>query len=513
MDRCKEPLLSNGVKYYDDCPGCKVDLRKATHKGYPIKELSLVALLVLCNSLPISSLFPFLYFMVRDFHIGKTEDIGYYAGYIGSSFMFGRFLTSALWGMASDKYGRKPVMLIGVASVIIFNTLFGVSVNFWMAISTRFLLGSFNGMLGPVKAYSSEVCREEHQALGLSIVGTMWGIGLIIGPALGGFFAQPADKYPNIFSKKSLFGRFPYLLPCLCISVIAVIVFVSTFWLPETLHKHPLEGEEKGHYDPEIGSKGESHQANNKEETTKKNQVQKKSLLKSWPVMSSIIVYCVFSLHDIAYSEIFSLWAVSPKEYGGLSFTTSDVGVVLAITGVGLLIFQLFIFPPLANLVGAILVTRISALLTIPVLTIYPFLAMLSGIFLWLALNSASLIKNILGTSVVTGTFLMLNNAVSQDQRGAANGLAMTGMSLFKTLGPAGGGSLFAWAQKRQNASFLPGDHMVFFMLNFILVIVVMMTFEPFLPRSTNRPQREDQNESNPEQQEQRKEQEPQFSS
>ncbi|XP_057828207.2 probable peptide/nitrate transporter At3g43790 isoform X2 [Cryptomeria japonica] len=442
MDRCKEPLLSNGVKYYDDCPGCKVDLRKATHKGYPIKELSLVALLVLCNSLPISSLFPFLYFMVRDFHIGKTEDIGYYAGYIGSSFMFGRFLTSALWGMASDKYGRKPVMLIGVASVIIFNTLFGVSVNFWMAISTRFLLGSFNGMLGPVKAYSSEVCREEHQALGLSIVGTMWGIGLIIGPALGGFFAQPADKYPNIFSKKSLFGRFPYLLPCLCISVIAVIVFVSTFWLP-----------------------------------------------------------------------IFSLWAVSPKEYGGLSFTTSDVGVVLAITGVGLLIFQLFIFPPLANLVGAILVTRISALLTIPVLTIYPFLAMLSGIFLWLALNSASLIKNILGTSVVTGTFLMLNNAVSQDQRGAANGLAMTGMSLFKTLGPAGGGSLFAWAQKRQNASFLPGDHMVFFMLNFILVIVVMMTFEPFLPRSTNRPQREDQNESNPEQQEQRKEQEPQFSS
>ncbi|KAH9296473.1 hypothetical protein KI387_040061, partial [Taxus chinensis] len=58
--------------------------------------------------------------------------------------------------------------------------------------------------------------------------------------------------------------------------------------------------------------------------------------------------------------------------------------------------------------------------------------------------------------SIVTGTFLMLNNAVSQDQRGAANGLAMTGMSLFKALGPAGGGSLFALAQKHQNAYFLP---------------------------------------------------------
>ncbi|XP_057828134.1 protein ZINC INDUCED FACILITATOR-LIKE 1 isoform X2 [Cryptomeria japonica] len=477
MDRCKEPLLNNGVKYYENCPGCKVDLRKATQKGYPIKDLSLVALLVLCNSLPISSLFPFLYFMVQDFHIAKTQDIGYYAGYIGSSFMFGRFLTSALWGMAADKYGRKPVMLIGAASVIIFNTLFGMSVNFWMAIATRFLLGSFNGMIGPVKAYASEVCREEHQAFGLSIVGTMWGIGLIIGPALGGFFAQPADKYPSIFSKKSLFGRFPYLLPCLCISVVAVIVFVSTFWLPETLHNHPLESEENSHCDSELGTRSNSIQENNKEETTKTKQVHKKSLLKNWPAMASIIVYCAFSLHEIAYSEIFSLWAVSPKEYGGLSFTSSDVGVVLAITGAGLLIFQLLIFPPMANLVGAILVTRISAI------------------------------------SLVTGTFLMLNNAVPQDQRGAANGLAMTAMSLFKTLGPAGGGSLFAWAQKRQNSSFLPGNHMVFFLLNAILVIVVILTFEPFLPQSTDRPHQEDQKDSNTEQQEQRKEQEPPFSS
>uniref|UniRef100_A0A0C9S8Z0 TSA: Wollemia nobilis Ref_Wollemi_Transcript_10065_2141 transcribed RNA sequence n=1 Tax=Wollemia nobilis TaxID=56998 RepID=A0A0C9S8Z0_9CONI len=516
MDRSREqsePLLRKAVKYYENCPGCKVELRKQRQKGYPVKEFLLLALVVLANSLPISSLFPFLYFMVRDFHIGKTQDIGYYAGYIGSSFMFGRFLTSVLWGMAADKYGRKPVILIGLASVVVFNTLFGMSVNFWMAISTRFLLGSFNGLLGPVKAYSSEICRDEHQALGLSIVGTMWGIGLIIGPALGGFLAQPADKYPNIFSKDSLFGRFPYLLPCLCNTAIAVIVFVSTFWLPETLHKHHLEDDEEEDDDAEVGPRGKPVQEHVKEGANERQRTDKKSLFRNWPAMASIIIYCVFSLHDMAYSEIFSLWAVSPREYGGLALTTSDVGVALAITGCGLLIFQTLIFPPMANLFGAIIVTRVGSVLTIPVLTMYPFIAMLSGVLLWLVINCASLLKNILSVTIVTGMFLLLNNSVPQNQRGAANGLAMTGMSLFKTIGPAGGGSLFAWSQTRQNASFLPGSHMIFFVLNVIMVIVVFMTFEPFLPRSTDRHPSEDQKDSTSEQEEQRKGQEQHLSS
>ncbi|RVX06595.1 Protein zinc induced facilitator-like 1 [Vitis vinifera] len=150
-------------------------------------------------------LFLILCLQIRDFHIAKREeDIGYYAGYVGSAFMLGRALTSVAWGMVADRYGRKPVIMIGTITVVIFNTLFGLSVNFWMALSTRFLLGSLNGVLGPIKAYAAEIFRDEYQALGLSTVSTARGIGLIIGPALGGFLAQPAEKYPDIFSEDSL---------------------------------------------------------------------------------------------------------------------------------------------------------------------------------------------------------------------------------------------------------------------------------------------------------------------
>jgi hypothetical protein len=96
-------------------------------------------------------------------------------------------------------------------------------------------------------------------------------------------------------------------------------------------------------------------------------------------------------------------------------------------------------------------------------------------------LNIASVIKNNLGVTIITGTFILQNNAVSQDQRGAANGLAMTGMSFFKAVAPAGAGIVFSWAQKRQHAFFFPGDQMVFFLLNIIELLGLLLTFKFFL--------------------------------
>lgn len=70
---------------------------------------------------------------------------------------------------------------------------------------------------------------------------------------------------------------------------------------------------------------------------------------------------------------------------------------------------------------------------------------------------------------------------MDQHQRGAANGIAMTGMSIFKAIGPAAGGALLSWSQKRLNAAFLPGPHLIFFILNVIEAIGVVLTFKPFL--------------------------------
>ncbi|KAJ6802802.1 protein ZINC INDUCED FACILITATOR-LIKE 1-like isoform X1 [Iris pallida] len=216
------------------------------------------------------------------------------------------------------------------------------------------------------------------------------------------------------------------------------------------------------------------------EETGVGPPAPKENLFKNWPLMSSVIVYCVFSLHDMAYTEIFSLWAVSDRKYGGLSFSSQDVGVVLAISG-SLLLFQLFLYPSIEKLLGPVTSCRLAAFISIPLLAAYPFMAKLSGLELMLLVTCSSVFKNVLSVIVITGLFLLQNNAVSQCQRGAANGISMTGQSLFKAAAPAGGGVLFSWAQKHQNTPFLPGDQMVFFILNAVEFIGLLLTFKPFL--------------------------------
>ncbi|KAK7825657.1 protein zinc induced facilitator-like 1, partial [Quercus suber] len=94
---------------------------------------------------------------------------------------------------------------------------------------------------------------------------------------------------------------------------------------------------------------------------------------------------------------IFSLWAVvSPRKFGGLSYSTKDVGEVLLVTGFGVLVFQLSLYPYVERLFGAIMVSRISGVLSIPLLASYPLIATLSGLTLALGLNCASVIKNLL---------------------------------------------------------------------------------------------------------------------
>ncbi|EEC68817.1 hypothetical protein OsI_37381 [Oryza sativa Indica Group] len=378
--------------FYDGCPGCAMELKLESSQGIPYKEFFFVGITTIASSLPISSLFPFLYFMIEDLHVAKKEqDIGLYAGFL-----------------VADRIGRKPIIEFSILSVVIFNTLFGLSVKYWMAIATRFLLGALNGMLAPIKAYSIEVCRPEHQALGLSI---------------------PAKQYPNVFSEKSIFGRFPYFLPCICISFIALVVLISCIWLPETLHKHK-------------NTEGEIEMIDNSRSTLEEDSHKQNSLYKNWPLISSIIAYCVFTLHDTAYSEIFSLWAVSDKRYGGLSFSSKEVGQVLAVAGAGLLVYQLFIYRLVHKFLGSINSSRIVSALSIPILAPYPFMTHLSGLRLGIALYLGTILKGVLSITIITGTSLLQNNAVSQSQRGAANSISMTAMSFFKAIAPAGAGAL-----------------------------------------------------------------------
>ncbi|KAK3119674.1 hypothetical protein QOZ80_9AG0673630 [Eleusine coracana subsp. coracana] len=118
MGSVEAPLLLPAPEV-EGCPGCAMDRRKAQSNGrIPYKEFFFVGITTLASSLPITCLFPFMYFMIRDFNITKTEeDIGFYAGFLAASYMVGRGFAAVFWGIVADRIGRKPVIAFSILSV------------------------------------------------------------------------------------------------------------------------------------------------------------------------------------------------------------------------------------------------------------------------------------------------------------------------------------------------------------------------------------------------------------
>jgi MFS family permease len=83
--------------------------------------------------------------MAKDLHGGDDTDASFYAGLLVSAYAVAEALTAMGWGIISDHYGRKPVVLFGLAGVAISSIMFGLAQQYWVALLARFIGGALNG--------------------------------------------------------------------------------------------------------------------------------------------------------------------------------------------------------------------------------------------------------------------------------------------------------------------------------------------------------------------------------
>lgn len=92
------------------------------------------------------SIFPYIYYMVLSFNITQDErQVSIYAGMVTSAFALAEFSASVFWGRLSDRVGRKPVLLTGLAGTGVSILAFGFSLNLPMALVARAVGGILNG--------------------------------------------------------------------------------------------------------------------------------------------------------------------------------------------------------------------------------------------------------------------------------------------------------------------------------------------------------------------------------
>lgn len=140
--------------------------------GFPKRQLFVLAACRLAEPIAFTSVFPYLYNLIRDLKITNDEKkIAKYGGMVSSVYSLGAFLTGLAWGRASDVYGRKPIVLLGLVGTIITIFVFGFSLNIYQVIGARFAGGLLNGNVGVIRTVVAELVTERrHQATAFSIM-------------------------------------------------------------------------------------------------------------------------------------------------------------------------------------------------------------------------------------------------------------------------------------------------------------------------------------------------------
>ncbi|KAK3305390.1 major facilitator superfamily domain-containing protein [Chaetomium strumarium] len=138
-----------------------------------------------------------------------------------------------IWGRLADsnRFGRKAVLMIGLAGTLLSSVGFAFSTSFWQALVFRSIGGITNGNVGVLRTMISETVREKkYQSRAFLLLPMTFNIGVIIGPILGGVLSDPARSYPDLFGHVDFFQRFPYAAPNL-VSAFFLLCAMLGVWL------------------------------------------------------------------------------------------------------------------------------------------------------------------------------------------------------------------------------------------------------------------------------------------
>lgn len=168
--------------------------------------------------------------MIESFGIPKL-DVARWAGLTSAAFSLSQGFTGLAWGAASDKFGRKPMILIGLFNTMVTMLLWGFSTNMTMAITARTLAGLGNGNVGILRTTVAELCPwKELQPRAFSIMPLVYTIGSVFGPTLGGALSNPFRIRPGEPHGNSLLEKYPYCLPNL-VACAFFFIGIVTGWL------------------------------------------------------------------------------------------------------------------------------------------------------------------------------------------------------------------------------------------------------------------------------------------
>ena len=333
-----------------------------------------------------------------------TDLINFHIGLLTSIYPLFQLLFVVVWGKLSDKYGRKPIIIIGLVGFVIMQLLTGLATSLTMLYAARIFGGIFTSSVIPVSnAYLSDITSEKRRTKIMAWSGVAASSGVIFGPVIGGFLSQTNLHYNYSYGVFHLDG---FSVPFLLSAIFGIVVLgIVLKWLksskPKLLQLHTIDN------------------------------IKSKFLISRYFIMLLLLSF-VLQFAITLFETVFSIFAKNE-----LSFKSSQVGIGFMLCGLVMAILQpVFATYGLKILSGKKQMT-LGFLISGIALIAFPFITATSLIYITIIIFA-------IGGSMVTPNLLTAVSLLSKKHTGRNISIQTSIISLGQIAGPILGTWLIA---------------------------------------------------------------------
>jgi DHA1 family multidrug resistance protein-like MFS transporter len=310
---------------------------------------------------------------------------------------FMQLLFAPIWGSVSDRQGRKPVLAVGLLGYGISMLLFGLATELWMLFVARGVGAILSAATMPTTmAYVSDSTSEQDRGGGIGVLGAATGLGMVLGPALGGWLAVDSLSTPF------------FITAGVCLLTLLLVVL----FLPESL---PAEARRSTATQIKPAAQlGEMWRA-----------------LSSRPLGILLTMAFLVSFGLTCFQGIFGLYALERFGYG-----TEEVGWILAVVGIVAALTQGVLTGPLTKRWGEAVVIKVTLLGSAVAFVLLLTANTLPAVLLTIALFTVP-------NALLRPAVISLTSKRADTEQGVAMGLNNSFNSLGRIAGPIWAGFVF----------------------------------------------------------------------
>jgi DHA1 family tetracycline resistance protein-like MFS transporter len=314
-------------------------------------------------------------------------------GLLFASYSVMQLIFSPILGRLSDKYGRRPILLLSIIGTGIGFLMLGFAKTLWMLFAGRILDGMTGGNISTAQAYMADITTKEDRAKGMGLIGAAFGLGFIFGPAIGGILSRWGVAVPFLFAAGLCFAN-------------ALLLY---FTLPETVTPaHPARASSSG-------GRGLS---------------QLIGSLKQPRLAFVLVIYFFFIVAFSIMTTSFSLYTMFRFGYDA-----QHTGYLFAYVGIIAVIIQGGLIGRLVKRFGELPLVIVGALLFAGSLFAVPFVGPQTGGLLALLIGGGifSLGNSLSGPALTS----LASKSVGPAKQGGVLGVTQSAASLARAVGPS----------------------------------------------------------------------------